>query len=287
MTTFNIPTPEKLTTRLAGLDKLLTARKWERAAIVWAFTTNDGPGQPPKNALEVVHSFPMPVREFARQGFKGLVSQDTVRKYRQAWQSAIDAGHVTSVAPGDTDVELPPAEFEWPGTSHDEFRRAYKNDSPERKAEVAQTLLDELPPVHRAKQVRRMVEDDPTVAREVAAAPAVVHHVRETERAHQDEIVERARRARAEGLIGSEPIGPNPDRERHARLVVALDHLLRATVSARIAVDSLVGVDLTEDERRRFTPEADQLGMWLDALRRCIDGGDLDDELRALLEAEA
>lgn len=103
-----IPTVNELKTKLAGLDRLLTAKQWEKAAIVWAFTTNDGPGRP-LNA-PAVKQFPCPVAEFARLGFSGLSQRDTVTRYRKAWQDAIDLGAACSVQPGD-EVDLPELPF--------------------------------------------------------------------------------------------------------------------------------------------------------------------------------
>lgn len=107
-TTTKIPTAEELKDRLAGLDALLTAKQWERAAIVYAFTTNAGPGggrtkrnpPPPK----------MTMREFARQGFAGLTTNKSVERYRATWVLAINRGWAVPVDPGDL-VRLPHQEF--------------------------------------------------------------------------------------------------------------------------------------------------------------------------------
>lgn len=104
-----IPTPDELGDRLGGIDRLLTAKTWERAAIVFAYTTNEGKGgrqnpAPPK----------MTMREFARQGYAGLSSNKTVERYRAAWVTAIDNRWTTAVWPGDV-VELPDQPFPaWP-----------------------------------------------------------------------------------------------------------------------------------------------------------------------------
>lgn len=109
MTTIKIPTAEQLDGRLRGLDRLIVARNWERAAIVSAFTRNDGPGRPTK--LPTSGQFPVTVAEFAALGFKGLTKRDTVALYRLRWQEAVDAGLACSVNPGD-EVDLP--EMDWP-----------------------------------------------------------------------------------------------------------------------------------------------------------------------------
>lgn len=106
-----IPTVEEFKNSLTGLDRLLTARQWERAAIVWAFTTSDDPGGRPSKTVRKSGQFPVPIREFARLGFAGLSDKDTVLGYRAAWQSAIDRGNAKEVSPGD-EVELP--DLVWP-----------------------------------------------------------------------------------------------------------------------------------------------------------------------------
>lgn len=104
-----IPTADRLRNRLEGVDRLLTATTWERAAIVYAFTEpgnarNSNPPKPPKMTLAA----------FARQGFAGLSSVRTVERYRLAWTDAIEAGWVGEVKPGQ-EVELPDQPFPpWP-----------------------------------------------------------------------------------------------------------------------------------------------------------------------------
>jgi hypothetical protein len=83
---------------LNGLDKLLTAKGWERAAIVYAFTGADKPG--PKG--DRMDTQTISVREFAALGIAGLTDKNTVAEYRRAWGE-----HGTpDIRPGDT-VTLP------------------------------------------------------------------------------------------------------------------------------------------------------------------------------------
>jgi hypothetical protein len=103
-----IPTADELKTKLSGLDRLLTAKRWEKAAIVWAFTITGEPGRPGKEP--VIRQFPCSISEFARLGFGGLSQRDTVTRYRKAWQDAIDLGAACSVEPGD-EVDLPNLPF--------------------------------------------------------------------------------------------------------------------------------------------------------------------------------
>jgi hypothetical protein len=111
MTTIKIPEAGELRQRLAGLGRLLTARKWERAAIVFAFTDVGGPRNTPN------HRPPPPrlnIRNFAGQGYTGLTTPKAVSRYREAWVTAIAHGWAVPVGPGD-EVTLPDEPFPaWP-----------------------------------------------------------------------------------------------------------------------------------------------------------------------------
>lgn len=108
-TTITVPTAEELEDRLSGVDRLLTARRWERAAIVFAFTQPAAPGNhqepaPPK----------MSILAFAEKGYAGLASRTAVHRYRDAWIHAINEGWTSPVEPGQQ-VTLPEKDFPaWP-----------------------------------------------------------------------------------------------------------------------------------------------------------------------------
>jgi hypothetical protein len=55
---------------------------WERAAVVYAFTTTEVKGGP-RTARRAVQ---LPIREFADLGIKGLTTRDTVRPSPEASQ---------------------------------------------------------------------------------------------------------------------------------------------------------------------------------------------------------
>jgi hypothetical protein len=111
MTSVRIPQEHELRSRLSGLGVLLTARKWERAAIVYAFTEVGEVGRgrwykpmPPK----------MHIRDFAAKGYAGLTTNKSVSRYREAWVTAINNGWAVPVAPGMA-VLLPEQPFPaWP-----------------------------------------------------------------------------------------------------------------------------------------------------------------------------
>lgn len=97
--------------RLNGLGRLLTARKWERAAIVYAFTE---PGEIGRGRWYKPDPPRMHIREFAAQGFVGLTTNKAVSRYRDAWIAAINNGWAVPVSAGQL-VRLPDKLFPaWP-----------------------------------------------------------------------------------------------------------------------------------------------------------------------------
>lgn len=91
---------------LGGIGRLLTAKQWERAAIVYAFTKEVGRGGNHGNDGNPA----LTIAEFAGHKIVGLSTREQVTAYRAAWQAAIDAGKAEPVQPGD--VIEPPA-MDW------------------------------------------------------------------------------------------------------------------------------------------------------------------------------
>jgi len=83
------------TTLLDDVGGLLSAGQWGSAAIVWAFT-EEGTGGP-RTVSKVTQ---LSLREFSELGIRGLKSVNSVTKYRQAWQHAIDEGWAKQAKPG-------------------------------------------------------------------------------------------------------------------------------------------------------------------------------------------
>jgi hypothetical protein len=135
----NIPgTIDEAVASLTGIGALLTAKEWERAAIVAAFVSlSEGKGK--RN----VSSDISPV-EFAALGIVGLKSKNTVWAYAQAWQEAINQGKAVAAEPGAT-VALP--DLTW------ESRKAIEaTPEPEQETESeivdAEIVPDDEPIVH-------------------------------------------------------------------------------------------------------------------------------------------
>ena len=111
MNTVHIPASiTEATDHLNGIESLMTAKGWERSAVVAAFVRlHDGPGQPSirtsTNTLSTV--------QFAALGIAGLQSDRTVRIYVKAWLDSHDGIYPE---PG-ADVIVPTEK--WPPTRPD------------------------------------------------------------------------------------------------------------------------------------------------------------------------
>lgn len=281
MTMITIPTAEELTSTLAGLDRLLTAKEWERAAIVYAFTRTGEPGRPAGND-PTSGRFPVPVREFSRLGLAGLSKPDTVTMYRNRWQEAIDAGFACSVKPGD-EIELP--DLEWPptrtGTDGDRRTESkvqkvteYLSDPEVFNDDRVQAITgsrhyDSLSPEYVKKAL-----GDPEVRREVAKDRTIIRELDET----RDEVA-RENLAKA----GLRPI-PTPPEDAAAEVEsIVIAEMERAQSAVRNASRALRGVALEEDGRTVLSSAANVLATLVDALQRQLTGVDMDAELSALL----
>lgn len=106
---------------IQGVMRLMTARKWEKAAIAYAFTKADSrqeagarKGCPKLDNLSPSDmQFPCSISDFAALKVAGLSSRQSVTTYREAWQLAMKRRKAKAIKPGDPFVE---PEMDWPGT---------------------------------------------------------------------------------------------------------------------------------------------------------------------------
>jgi hypothetical protein len=125
-------TIEEAGSRLDSIDGLVTARQWERAAIVWAFTYE---GVNRFSALKVTR---YTIRQFAALRRHGLATQNSVRSYRSAWKRAMDEAGAADLKPGDY-YEAPDLEWGWGETASRDRTYRHTSNSPE---QFAQALND-------------------------------------------------------------------------------------------------------------------------------------------------
>lgn len=93
---------------------IVSAGGWGLAAIVYAYTHDHVQGQTTCRSCSDVN---MSEAEFAELGFRGLKSRNSVRKYREAWQYAMDQGWAELAEPGKR-VTLPAEDFTTPADAH-------------------------------------------------------------------------------------------------------------------------------------------------------------------------
>lgn len=127
---------------LNGIDALLTAKGWERAAIVYAFT-EDRQGQRTSRSSTGGR---LGINEFAALKIAGLTTDKTVAHYRNCW---IEGGGDPNIGAGDT-VELPTGKFP-PGEDTNFGKRVsagvasdtVRGWSAEAKAEAIKVLVED------------------------------------------------------------------------------------------------------------------------------------------------
>jgi DNA N-6-adenine-methyltransferase (Dam). len=93
-------TIEDTVTVLEAVGGLLTAGHWGTAAVVWAWTEEPGRGARTDLATSSLLTKSYSCEDFAGLGIRGLGSHNTVRKYRRAWDHAIEQGWAEPSRPG-------------------------------------------------------------------------------------------------------------------------------------------------------------------------------------------
>lgn len=250
--TFTVPSSlSRAKSELVGLDSLVTASEWQRAAIVYAFTHKG------TNRYDVAHENSCTIREFASLGISGLRTQDTVRRYRDAWQQAVDKGLAKPATPGEN-VRLPAIPFPPHVEVENEDRRGALNAAADAEGagrRSTQQIATHLP------ALRAAIKADPKVA---AAALEALDSRRTAPRAADSPT------SHDEGLS----------------LLVDFRRLHR-TVEA-IARRVINGTTLiVRNERKALLDEVEWLRAALDHIESGLASGSLDAELAAFMDAEA
>lgn len=171
MSQFTVPkTIEEATGRLGGLEKLITASKWERAAIVYAFT-RDGQAEP--NRYDGKYT----IKDFAALGIAGLRATETVRRYRECWKQQGD----TSIGPGSR-VRLPKEPFP---TFLDSLNQAGRSTRGEKKS-WRESILNQAEKALQIVNSREITVDELETLEEVAVLYAKALKVAYARRSDDD-----------------------------------------------------------------------------------------------------
>lgn len=254
MSKFKIPASiDRATASLTTLDGLVVASEWQRAAIVSAFTTTDANGRGNRTS-----SGALSIRAFAELGVTGLRSQESIRRYRNAWQAAIDAGQVRPVAPGDN-VVLP----ELPFPPHAEVAPGPRADA------LAAAAVAEGAGLRSTQQVATHL---PALRAAIKADPKVAAAAREALDQRRD-------------IPTPQPRSSTPTREGLALLgdFRAL-HKTLASILDRIIGD---GALIVPNERDALLAEVQWLRNALDHVESGLASNSLDAELAAFLGSQS
>lgn len=253
---------DEAVTTLGGLDRLLTAKRWERAAIVAAFVTlSEGKGK--RNVTSDIS----PV-EFAALGIAGLTSKNTVAEYVRRWLEQRPAPR-----PGEkVDLDGLP---EWskpdPGTRYEPGTAGAVKRITDQPATVAKALED---PVFAEK----VAEQASSVAKAVTGAA-----IDKADRARKDEWADKAKTSKAKQAKAK--------KDRHSARYIAADALIaRARKAVIDVVGEIQGVAFTDEERELLAAEVTRLESVLSLVRLELtgtSGTDWDAALATLTEGGA
>lgn len=264
MTLLHIPkTSRDAVKQLNEKGGLIFAREWERAAIVFAFTRDDGRG----SWAVASSSHSLTFRELADMGVVGLRSKDTVARYHRAW-----AATGRPSAPGtkvDTNGlgEFPP----------DQVTVARGVKEPDRRAAIiAQAEADGVGPskaldiASNPKAMAAAIKADAKVASYAMAA-----------------LDQRRRDSESDRVL---PLH-KPDTERDAhrdalKLISTLRKVHKHFVDVVALAQNVRGKG-AKDLREAVHLEVEWIRAACDVIETGVNGGSLDDQLRDLLDAEA
>lgn len=231
---------EAAKTALDGLGKLLHAKQWERAAIVYAFTEPNGGGSDTTP--------PLGIKAFARLDIVGLRTPPDVRAYRKAWIEAMKDG-ASDVKPGQS-IELPT--LPW--------KDYYGEDT----ADVQERVFKQV--ARDPERLKQIVHDSPEVADAIVEAVTEPRLRFRAEQALRDQRDREDAESRA-GRTYVKGLRPTPPREVVERVIKAVDSFFATTITHNGQTLSYEDV-IDEVARMGDVPELAAIGIvqhWLGA----------------------
>jgi hypothetical protein len=269
-----IPSKFTIPDTIEGVAGLLTARGWERAAIVWAYVHSSENQAHVKTDMRGKLYTP---ESFAALGLSGLRSKNTVQAYWQAWQDAMKKRKAKAVKPGDT-IEVPDLTFPSTDTTSPAARPNPYDEEYEVEANEAGI------PVSVAK---RAGQNKAAVAAAIMADPEVEKVAREAVIRKEDQRMAATARkkitdkiAPVDGTLSQREIDA-ADAEFDA-LLMKLRGMRRIGQEALSLTLNIGGFD-QKAKRALVIESVDGLRTLLDAIAEAAQGRSMDDELQALL----
>jgi hypothetical protein len=240
-------TAEALDALLSDLGDISTAVEWQRAALVFARLSSG-----------------LTLTGFTKLGIRGLKSVSAVRKHRDAWQKAIDAGIALPAVLG-AEIVLPDAEWDDyiddPDVTNPtrvggpEMADAYKAAAEEMDTTIGMAI--------RAGQSRNGAAA--AILADEAFAEAMRDAIRERDRRHKP-------------IVDSDPEPP----DEFTNVLLAMSGAKRRLIDVLGAVVNFVGVQSLE-QRQIVADLAGEMRLVVEAIEGAARGDSLDEGLERLL----
>lgn len=289
---------EELEGRLTGLERLLTAKEWERAAIVAAYVrVVENGGDRRSSSAQNMNDGLMSTIEFAALGIEGLRSRSVVLHYAKAW---LKVAGLSAPTPG-AEVALPTMQFPPRSAS---ARRAARAEAAAQQAKAeadararaeadAAKAREQAESAARAEAAAKARAEAAEQARAKAEAEAAAARKREQEReaaarakAERDAKATREEeQRRAKQKADEKQRRKDHPNEAYIRAIHALSNL--ALPHVRGAMEYMEGVEFGPDEAAELHAEIAAIQALLDTMAGWVASRDWDGAFAAMQDGGA
>jgi hypothetical protein len=256
-------TPDQAEARFGELADLATATNWEAAAIIWLMTGEGTRGGKRDFTFETPASF-------ARKGYRGFKSDQTVRHYRAVLQAKIDADECAAPAYG---KPWSPPNMEWPSPSPKSVQ--------DMALHAAKAVKEATP-----EQIAEVIQMRPEVAKAVAASPAFKEKLAEErakgaaqERKEREARMEREREITAELAEERAVADAEMPRSEMETLLAAEAELVKATEALKRADAALAAREWSADEFESLAQGFDRVEAALASAKKTLGIAEIDSAL--------